>query len=337
MAAKVTRANHRPRAPALSAGAGVAKRGGAGASRGRPNQVQRQDHQQRDGRIGQAGAAPAHLLHQQGAERPAGGACESAEQRYLGDRRAGLLAVQPAEGGEGRVVQPGAHAQAQHRPAGHEDGQGRGQPDHRQPRCQQSGAGRQHRPSAMRLDQPSHFRRDQPGDQQPERQRPADGRHRPASVRGNRRRQHRHEVVRRPPDQDLRRAEGADHDGPGRMRGQRAHPGTLRQWRGERYRAATGMPARASPPGATPACRVRCNIFLARETAGSSLVTDRRAVAAEPLAVQVRRCRGPRVAAVRRMRRTSGPTPRLGNAARRPNATNAQGAGIDRAPARSAP
>ena len=80
-----------------------------------------QDERQRDREvqpgIGEAGPAPADLLDQEGRERPADRAGEAAPQGQRRDGGPCLGPVEASEGGEGGIVQAGAHAEADEEPA----------------------------------------------------------------------------------------------------------------------------------------------------------------------------------------------------------------------------
>ena len=67
--------------------------------------------------VGQQQAAPAQRADQRGAQRPEHAAGETRDQGDAGDGRSGVLAQQAAGGGEGGIVQPHRHANADHGPA----------------------------------------------------------------------------------------------------------------------------------------------------------------------------------------------------------------------------
>jgi hypothetical protein len=185
------------------------RRGLAGFAR-HAQQIQRQHHGDVDGGIGEAGPAPAGMVHQPGAERPADRAGKAADQRDMGDGGAGAFAEQPAQRGEGRIVQAGAHADAHDRPAQQVKRQiGRGT-QHHQPGGQQQRAGGQYHAAAARLDQPSDARRHQARDQEAERQAADHPGERPSGIRDNRPRQHGDQVVGRSPGQHLRQSDRTD-------------------------------------------------------------------------------------------------------------------------------
>ena len=174
--------------------------------------LQRQRHAEMQRRVDQAGAAPAGELDQPRAQRPAHRAGEAAEQREVGDRPARRVAVHPAERGEHRVVQAGAHAETEHRPGGEIDRQRRREPDAGEPERIAQRARRQHRPPAAPIDHPADLRRDQPGDQQPERGAAHHEAERPAGVGDDRLGEHRRKIERGAPGEHLRDAERRDDD-----------------------------------------------------------------------------------------------------------------------------
>ena len=131
--------------------------------------LQRQRNDQVQRRIDQAGAAPAEILRQKRAERPAHRRGKAAEQRQIGDRRPRVPAVELAERGEHRVVEPGAHAAAEHDPAEQIHRQIWRKPDAQKPRGIHQRRGGEHRPAAVPVDDRADLWRDQARDQQPDR------------------------------------------------------------------------------------------------------------------------------------------------------------------------
>ena len=147
----------------------AARRAPAGFARDR-EKCQRQGHHEMQSGIGEAGAAPADGLDEPGRQRPADRAGEPAPERQLGDRAAGLRAVEPPERREGRVVEPSSHARRRSAPR-RPDRPARSapRPCTASPAASSTRAGRQHLPAAVLLDRPPHPERDRSGDQQPQR------------------------------------------------------------------------------------------------------------------------------------------------------------------------
>ena len=111
-----------------------------------------------DAGIGQAGATPADLLHQEGTDRPTHRAGEAPKQRDMGDGAAGLFPVQAPERGEGRIVETSPHSHPKHQPADNEHWQGRSKTQHQQAGREQQRTGDQHRPATMMVDQVTYAR-----------------------------------------------------------------------------------------------------------------------------------------------------------------------------------
>ncbi len=116
-------------------------------------------------------------------------------------------AVHAAERGEHRVVEAGAHAEADQHPAGEVDRQRRRQTGDRQTGREQQRTGQQHGPAAVTLDDAADLRRDQPGAEQRDRSAADHPGQRPAGIGDDGDRKHRREIERRAPGQDLDDAE----------------------------------------------------------------------------------------------------------------------------------
>ena len=140
-------------------------------------EVERGHHQQIDNGIHAAGAAPAQPANQQRRNRPGDGAGKAAIQCDQGNDAARLLAIQPPDAGEGRIIQPGAHTDPQHQPAQRIHRQPRRHGQHRKTDARQHRPGRQHATPAMGFDQPPDPGGDQTRDQQPQ----AEAAHHPAA------------------------------------------------------------------------------------------------------------------------------------------------------------
>ena len=154
---------------------------------------------------------PAGMRDQERRQRPAHGAGEPAPQRQARDRRPRRRAVEPAECRERWVVQPAAHSEAQEQPAGQVDRQRRRERQRGQPGRKQQGCQRQHRATAVAVDRGADMRRGERGDQQAEGQATDHPGERPAGAVRDRAGEHRRQVERRPPGEDLHHAEGGDH------------------------------------------------------------------------------------------------------------------------------
>ena len=152
------------------------------------------------------------MVDHEGAERPAHRAGKPAEQREIGDRPARLAAVEPAERGEHRIIEPGAHAEPDQGPAGEIDRQRRRQTDHHQAGGVEQRARQQQRPPAIAVDQPPDRGRDQPGDQEAQRGAADHQSERPAGILDDRPSEHRRKIERGAPGQDLGHAERGDDD-----------------------------------------------------------------------------------------------------------------------------
>ena len=174
--------------------------------------LQRQRHDQVQAGIDEAGAAPADVIDHESAERPADRAGEAAEQREVGDRSARRAAIHTPERGEDRVIEAGAHADAEQRPGREIKRQRRRQPDAGKPGRVTERARQQHGPAAVTVDQAADLWRDQPGDQEAERGAPHHDTERPAGVAHDRLGEHGREIERRAPGEDLGRPQrGDDH------------------------------------------------------------------------------------------------------------------------------
>lgn len=171
-----------------------------------------QDQRQRDrempGGIDEAGRSPTEALDQERRQRPADGRGEPAPQGQRRDGRPRLLAVQPAEGREGGVIEAGAHGGAEHEPGQHEHPKRRRQAEQHEADGEQDHRAGHDGPAAMFSDQPADARRHHPGDQKPGRQAADDPRKRPAGLGRDRGREHGQEVIGRAPGEDLFDAEG---------------------------------------------------------------------------------------------------------------------------------
>jgi hypothetical protein len=172
--------------------------------------LQRQCDQEMQRRVDETGGTPADVIDHESAEWPADSAGKTAKQREVRDRPARATAVEPAECGEHCVIKSGAHADANQRP---------GDQIERQVR-RKAGAGKaygieqrtrqQHGAPAVAVDDAPHLRRDQTGDQQSDRCAADHPAQRPAGVRDNGCREHRREIERGPPRQDLRDTQRGD-------------------------------------------------------------------------------------------------------------------------------
>jgi hypothetical protein len=186
----------RPRGSARPARAGARQR-----------QVERDADDEMERGPAEAGATPAEVRFEQGRERPADRAREAGDQGDAGDRAARAGAVEPDQRGERGFVEAAAHADAEHGP-GEERGptvlceRERGQADGED----DVGAG-EDEAAAPAIDRAAGVRAERGGDEQGDRERREHGRRRDAEVARDRRRQHRRQVVRRPPGQGLRAAE----------------------------------------------------------------------------------------------------------------------------------
>ena len=176
-------------------------------------QVERQHHGEVDRGVGETRAAPAEPLDEQRAERPAHRAGETAEQRQVGDRAARVLAIEAAQGGERRIIQPGSHAETDRQPGEDEHRKVRGRRLDQQADRQQDGAGGEHRAATEPLDEPPDAWRCQPRREQPQRKRADDPGRRPAGRAGDRAGEHGEQVVGRSPCEDLPDADRCDDDG----------------------------------------------------------------------------------------------------------------------------
>ncbi|MGC2521608.1 MAG: hypothetical protein WA417_03090 [Stellaceae bacterium] len=65
----------------------------------------------------QAGGAPAELVQEEGAQRPADRAGKASDQRDAGDGAARLATIEPGQRGKGRVIKTHADTNAEHSPS----------------------------------------------------------------------------------------------------------------------------------------------------------------------------------------------------------------------------
>src|SRR5215470_12363041 len=113
------------------------------------DELQRQCHAQMQCRIEKTCAAPANGFEKISRERPAYGAGKSAKQRKRCDMCARLVSVAPSERSEDRVIEPGAHAEADHAPRENVKRQARRNADGGKPGCKEQRTCDQERPPAM--------------------------------------------------------------------------------------------------------------------------------------------------------------------------------------------
>jgi hypothetical protein len=187
----------------------------------RQREVERDADDEMERGPAEAGAAPAEVRLEQRRERPADRAREAGDQRDAGDRAARAGAVEPDQRRERGFVEAAAHADAEHRPGEKEAPRSlrkreRGQPD----REDEVGAGEDEAP-APAIDRAADVRTERGRDEQRDRECREHGRWCDAEVARDRRRQHRRQVVRRPPGQGLRAAQRED-GGELRVRHERA-------------------------------------------------------------------------------------------------------------------
>ena len=174
--------------------------------------LQRQRDEEMQARVNETGLAPADMLDHERAQRPADRAGKAAEQRQVGDRTARRAAIHPPERGEHRVIEPGAHADAEQHPGHQIDRQRRRQADADQAGRVEQRTRQQDRPPAAHVDDFADLRRDQPGHQQADRRAADHITQRPAGIGNDRPGEHGRKIKRGAPGQDLRNAQRGDDD-----------------------------------------------------------------------------------------------------------------------------
>lgn len=165
-----------------------------------------------DCRVREARDAPSFMRDEKSAERPANRAGEAAKQRQVGDRAAGALPIEAAERGEAGIVEAARHAQAHEQPGQQIKRIGGGRRQQEVSGGQEQGTRGKHRPAAVTLDQPAGDGRRQPGKQESAGEPGNDRSQRPARLGGDRRGEHRGQIVGRSPGEDLRDAKRRDED-----------------------------------------------------------------------------------------------------------------------------
>jgi hypothetical protein len=147
------------------------------------------------------------MIDHERTQRPADRAGETAEQREVCDRTPRVAAVDAAERGEHRVIEPGAHADADHRPCQQVDRQVRRQGGADETGGIEQRTRKQNRPAAVTVDDGADLRRNQPADQQADRGAADHKAERPTGIGNDGRGKNRRKIERRAPGQNLADAE----------------------------------------------------------------------------------------------------------------------------------
>ena len=179
------------------------------------------------GRVGQARRAPAEMLDQERAARPAHRGGKATEQSHRRDGAARRPAVERAERGKDGVIKPGAHAGPGNGPAGEIEAEIVRGADQCQPGRDQNRATRQYDAPAAAGDGATDPRRHRACNQKAERKPAHDAVVGPSGVGGDRLRQHGEQIECRAPGRDLQCTEHGHHD-------------AARHWSGARRRLRHG-------------------------------------------------------------------------------------------------
>ena len=177
--------------------------------------VERQADGEVDRREDHERAAPAIGIVQVMADHPEDGRGVGAVEREIRDRLAAARRRDLHQGGERRVVETAAHADADHRPHRQIAERIAHLREREEPRRYDDRADRHHRAGADPIDEPADPRRDEAHDEERDAEAEKDRGHGPSGLRDDRLRQDAEAVVARAPGRDLREPKRIDGDGHG--------------------------------------------------------------------------------------------------------------------------